>query len=295
VAHVPNGWPRLLINLVLTMLASDLRLENVPFPSICKELDMLSICPGAVTFWFFLSAAIAGDPAADANVCSGCGKAGVETLVYVPTWTTEKRTCKETCYRTEERKCIRTVCKKVPVTKPGVIKKTVYVPKVIETKREVEISTPVSTMVEQKYHIQVPVKEKVTKTRMITKCVPIPETRKVCVDGVEKEITETCNREVCIPETDECEVDACAEVEQSRMVRVWETKKEIKVVIDRRETVEPVVQVKTVPVTFCENQTEEITETCTVCVPYVVEKEVEVPVCKMVPRKIVLPCDCCNK
>jgi hypothetical protein len=242
-----------------------------------------------------VQSAVAGGPASEATVCPECGKAGVETTVYVPTWVTEKRICKETCYRTEERKCTRTICKKVPVTKPGVIKKTVYVPKVIETKREVEIATPVSKMVEQKYTIQVPVKEKVTKTRMITKCVPIQEKRTVCVDGVEKEIMVTCNRDVCIPETYECEVDACAEVEQTRMVRVWETKKEIKIVTDRRETIEPEVRTKTVDVSFCENQTEEVTDTYTVCVPYEVEKEVEVCVCKLVPQKVVLPCDHCRK
>ena len=256
---------------------------------------MLSICPGVVTYWVLLQAAIAGAPSSEGKVCPECGKVCVETTVYVPTWTTEKRSCKETCYRSEERQCKRTVCTKVPVTKAGVIKKTVYVPKVIETKREVEIATPVSKMVEQKYTIQVPVKEKVTKTRTVTKCVPIQETRQVCVDGVEKEITVTCNREVCVPETYECEVDACAEVEQTRMVRVWETKKEMKTFTDRRETVEPEVRTKTVSVTFCEDRTEEVVDTYTVCVPYEVEKEVEVSVCKMLPQKVTLPCDHCQK
>jgi hypothetical protein len=255
---------------------------------------MLSFCPGIVMYFVVAQAAIADAPA-DAKVCPVCGKAGVETTVYVPTWTTEKRICKETCYRTEERQCKRTICKKVPVTKEGVIKKTVYVPKVIETPREVEIATPVSTMVEQKYTIKVPVKEKVTKTRMITKCIPLEEKRIVCVDGVDKEITVTCNREVCIPETYECEEDACADVEMSRMVRVWETKKEMKTVVDRRETIEPEVRTKTVSVTICQDVPEEVVETCTVCVPYVVEKEVDVPVCKLVPRKVILPCDHCHK
>lgn len=256
---------------------------------------MSSIPSILMGYWIMVSTAVAGASAGPSTVCPDCGKAAVETTVYVPTWTTEKRICKETCYREEQRtrKCI--VYKKVPVTKEGVIKNTVYVPKTIETKREIEISTPVCKTVAQKYTIQVPVKDIVTKTRMVTKCVPITETRTVCECGVQKEITVTCDRNVCVEETYQCEVDACAEVEQTRHVKVWETKKEMKVVVDRCKTIVPEVRVKKVPVTICEEVPEEQIECYTARVPYEVEKEIEVCVCKMVPHKVMLPCDCCRK
>src|SRR5262245_31777299 len=103
---------------------------------------MSSITSAALTYWVLISTAIAGVSNKE-TLCPHCGKVGVEATIYVPTWTTEKRKCKETRYKTEERERKCTVYKKVPVTKEGVIKKTVYVPKTVETKREIEISTPV--------------------------------------------------------------------------------------------------------------------------------------------------------
>ncbi|MGE0758667.1 MAG: hypothetical protein AB7O38_16695, partial [Pirellulaceae bacterium] len=256
---------------------------------------MSSLTSPQITYWIQLKSAVAGTGSGNETVCPESGQPCVEGTIYVPTWTTEKRICKETHYREEQRvrKCI--VYKKVPVTKEGVIKTTVYVPKTVETKREIEICTPVCKTVEQKYTIQVPVKDKVMKTRTVTRCVPVTETRTICECGVEKQITVTCNRNVCVEETYECEVDACAEVEQTRQVKVWETKKEMKTVIDRCQTVVPEVRTKSVPVTICEEVPEEKIETYTECVPYEVEKEVEVCVCKMVPQKVAIPCPCCSK
>lgn len=254
---------------------------------------MSTIPSFVLAYWIAVNAALAGGgPGSESPVCPTCGRGAVEKTVYVPTWTIEKRICKETHYRNEERERVCTTYKKVPVQTEGVVKTTVYVPKVVETPREVEISTPVSKMVEQKYTIQVPVKETVTKTRTVKKCVPITETRKVCEGGVEKEVTVTCNREVCVDETYECQVDVCAEVERTRQVQVWETKKEKKIVTDRCETVVPEVRTRVVPVTICEDVPEHHSEKYTVCVPYEVEKEVEVCVCKMVPHKVTIPCDC---
>ncbi len=254
---------------------------------------MSTIPSFVMVYWISLYAAVGGGPLARESICANCGHRCAARTVCVPTWTMEKRTCIETEYRTEERERTCTIYKKVPVQTEGVVKTTVYVPTVIETPREIEISTPVSTMVEQKYTIQVPVKETVTKTRTVKKCVPVTETHKVCVCGVEKEITVTCDREVCVDETYECEVDVCAEVERTRQERVWDTKKEKKIVIDRRQTLVPEVRTKTVPVTIYEEVAEHQVEKYTVCVPYEVKKEVEVCVCKMVPQSV--PCDCCNK
>jgi hypothetical protein len=237
----------------------------------------------AFSCWISVYAAVGSGMVAHQGVCGRCGR----NCDCVATWTTEKRICKETRYREEERERTCTVYTKKPVQAEGVIKTTVYVPKVMEMPREVEISTPVSKMVEQKYTIQVPVKETVTKTRTVKKCEPYTELRKVCVCGVEKEIEVTCTREVCVEENYECEVDQCAEVERTRQVQVWETKKEKKTVIDRCNTLVPEVRIKKVPVTICEEVAEQKTEKYTVCVPYEVDVEVEVCVCKMVPR-----CEC---
>ena len=228
------------------------------------------------------------------GICSRCGRGCAEMTICVPTWTTEKRMCTFTEYRNEEKERVCTTYRKVPVEAEGVIKTTVYVPKEVETPREVEISTPVSKIVEQKYTIQVPVKETVTKTRTVTKCMPVTETRTVCVCGVEKQIEVTCNRDVCVEENYECEVDMCAEVERTRQVQVWETKKEKKVVIDRCKTLVPEVRVKKVPVTICEEVAEQHVEKYMACVPYEVQREVDVPVCKMETRTIFAPCKCCQ-
>jgi hypothetical protein len=239
--------------------------------------------------WF--AAPLAADHT-PATTCELCGRPDVQCTAYVPTWVTETRMCKQTEYRNEERTRTCVVHKQVPVTKEAVVKYTEYVEQKIENKREIEVSTPVSRIAEQKYKITVPAKDKVTKTRMVTRCIPVTETRKICENGVEKEITVTCNREVCCEETYECEVDVCAEVEQTRNVEVWDTKKELKTVIDTRTAIVPVTRTKTIPVTFCEDVTEEKTETYTVCVPYEVEKPVEVGCWKLVPRKVTLPCGC---
>jgi hypothetical protein len=246
---------------------------------------MLSIPTCVIAYWLSIYAAAGSGLVAHHGTCDRCGCG----TVCVPTWTIEKRICKETRYREEVQERICTVYKKVPVQTEGVIKTTVYVPKIVETPREVEISTPVSNMVEQKYTIQVPMKETVTKTRTVKKCVPVTETRKVCICGVEQEIEVCCNRETCVEESYECEEVRCAEVERTRQVRVWDTKKEKKIVIDRCKTLVPEVQIKKVPVTICEEVPEQVVEKCTVCVPYEVETEVEVSVCKMVPQ----PCKCC--
>lgn len=256
---------------------------------------MSSVSSLVVVAWFTLSAVVGSGPLANATkTCPKCGHQCSACTIHVPTWTVEKRICKETQYRTEERERVCTTYKQVPVQTEGVVKTTVYVPKVVENKREVEICTPVKKIVEQKYTIQVPVKETVTKTRSVKKCVPVTETRTVCECGVEKQITVTCNREVCVDETYECEVDVCAEVERTRQVEVWETKKEMKTVIDRCETMVPEVHTKKVPVTICEEVAEQHVEKYTVCVPYEVEKEVEVCVCKMVPQTVGGECDCCK-
>lgn len=249
----------------------------------------MSIFPSLIMVsWVSLYAA-AGPEQAPAVKSEG-GHTCQARTICVPVWTVEKRICRETHYRTEERERVCTTYKKVPVQAEGVIKTTVYVPKTIETPREIEISTPVKKTVEQKYTIQVPVKRMVTKTRTVKKCVPVTETRRVCDCSGTKEITVTCNKEVCVEEPYECEEVVCAEVEQTRHVCVWETKKEKKTVIDRCKTVVPEQRIEKVPVTICKEVPVTTTETYMACVPYEVERVVEVCVCKMVEQTI--PCDC---
>lgn len=255
---------------------------------------MSSMPTVALAYWILLCTTGGGPSTEGKAACDRCGKACVEVTAWVPTWTTETQTCTETHYRTEERTRVCTVYHKVPVVKEGVIKTRVYVPKTIETERQIEVAKPVSKIVDQTYTIQVPVKDTVTKTRMVRMCVPVTETRTVCDEEGKKEVTETCYKNVCVEQTYECEVDACAEVEQTRQARVWETKKEMQTVVDRRCTLVPEIRTKTVPVTICELVPEERVETYTECVPYEVEREVEVCVCRMVPQRIVLPCGCCK-
>ncbi len=246
----------------------------------------------------------------------------VEKVVCVPTWVTETRICKETHYRREERTKTCTVCKEVPVTKDVECKYTVWVRKKVPQTREIEVCTPTAKQVEQKYTVSVPATETVVKLRRRHECVPTTETRTVCKDEghweerevacvdrcgcpstriekcwvpkiVKTEVEVTVNKKQCVEEPYECQVKTCVDVEKSRTVTVYDTKKETKTVTDWVTTLVPEERTTTKTVTYCDTVQEEKVVTYTVCVPYTVEKAVEVRVCKMVPKTIRVPASCC--
>jgi ribosomal protein L28 len=245
----------------------------------------------------------------------------VEKTVLVPQWTTERQSCTETRYRTEiqEKECV--TYKSVPVTKEVPYKYTVYVREKKVVPQTLEIDTPVCKWVDQTYHEFYPSKMTVTRYRTRTECQPVTvkkvvtrdegawevrqvescdakgnpclKTQRVWVPNlVKKEIEVTENKTVCIREPYECEVDICVPVERTRRVKVWETKTETKTVENCYETVVPKTRTKMVTVCVTEKVREVTKVPVEVKVPYTVEVEKDVRVCKWVPRTICIPVPC---
>jgi hypothetical protein len=206
----------------------------------------------------------------------------VEKTIYVPTWVTETRTCKETHYRqeTQQRTCTTYRCEQV--TKQVECPYTVWeeVEKVDE--QSFEVATPVYNWVDQKYTEYTTGKGTVTKTRQVRKWVPSDEPG-CCKDK---------GKWVCQDETYECEEEICVPIERTRRVKQWDTKKEMKTVSHKYKTLEPRTKTKLRTVCVTERIPEVTTYEVCVCVPHTVEKQVQVKVCRMVPKTVQVPARC---
>jgi hypothetical protein len=245
----------------------------------------------------------------------------IEKTVYVPQWTTEIRKCLETRYRTETREKECVTYRTVPVTKDVPYKYTVYVREKRVEPQMLEIDTPVYKWVDQTYHEYYPSKMTVTRYHTRTECRPVQVKKVVTKDEghweekpvescdvsgkpcaktsrvwvprlVKQEIEVTENKTVCIREPYTCEVDISVPVERTRRVKVWETKTETKVVENCYETVVPKTRTKMVTVCIDEKVPEVTTVPVEVRVPYQVEVEKKVRVCKWVPKTISIPAPC---
>ncbi|RMF59604.1 MAG: hypothetical protein D6743_16055 [Calditrichaeota bacterium] len=222
--------------------------------------------------------------------------------VMVPVWKEEQRTCTVLVPHKEHRVGTRRICKMVPVTEKRTICRdeghweqqlvqvpcgggllglfccapacctttvcrNVWVPNIV--KQEVEVTVCKPQIVEEQYEYDVIVCKPEQRTYTVKVCSYEPQQRtytaKVCSYRQEvrtrrvklcsyepQKVTRTVEYVVCVPQT--------------------------------REQVCNVTTYKTVA--------EERTGTCTVLVPHQVEKEVEVKVCRMVPKKVLVPAGC---
>jgi hypothetical protein len=199
----------------------------------------------------------------------------VEITVCVPTWVTELRTVKETHYRQEQRE------RKVTVYQPTQVKtqlesKCTKFYRVTKTDTQVlKIAKPVVKWVVQEYTVQVPHQEIRKGTRKVCRLVP-----------------GTCDQYETVEEPYECTVTVCKPEIRTCKTRVWETVHEEQTKTHTYCTVEPRVTVTPYEVTECRWLPVEKTQTYTACVPYEVEKQVEVRVCKLVPKTVRVP-RCC--
>ncbi len=140
----------------------------------------------------------------------------------------------------------------------------VWVPNVVQ--EEVEVTVNKCVTVDQPYEYTVTVCKPVEKTRTVKVCEYVTETK-------------TRKERQCRYRTEE----------RTRDVKVCSYKTE-----EREKEVKYIVQVphkktRTVDVTTYTTVAEEKTEQYTVCVPVTVQKEVQVPVCHMVPKTITVP------
>lgn len=257
----------------------------------------------------------------------------VEKTIYVPTYETQTKTITVTECRPETRHRTFKVMKRVPETKTVEQTYTVMVPKTETKTVNYMVCKPIYETKTQTYTVCVPHPETRQGTRTVCKMVPTKETRTVCRDRghwEEKEVA--CNPcggcgscggcGDCAPATRTCRVwvpnivkeevevtcmrlhreqvpceytvmvnkmeERTREVKVCKMVREQHTKEvECKVCVPEERT-------RTCDVTTYKCVTEEKTQEYTVNVAHKVEKEVEVKVCKMVPKTIMVPAANCG-
>jgi hypothetical protein len=279
----------------------------VTYVEVSKMLSKIVSC----TFVAILATqmAVAGE---HCGICGGSGRC----VKKVPVQVTEMRTVTETCYREEQQvKTIQVPCT-IQVEKQVPYEYTAWVRVKKDDPQEIEIKTPKFRWVSQKYTINVPGKDTVTKVHKRTEMVPVTKTCTVTEDQGHWEIKQvaspTCMGCLCkekkvwcpnpvtvtkeqivmepvtIEEPYECEVDICVPIEKERKVKEFFTKVEKKTITNPYTTLEPRKRTKMVTAFVPETVYEEKTEVCTVKVPYTIEKQVPCTVTKMVPQS----CDC---
>jgi hypothetical protein len=264
-----------------------------------------------------------GSVAAANSPCNPCNNAGnmVEKTIMCPEWTTETRIVKETKYRNEERTKECTVYTKQNVEKKVCCPITVWVKKDMVEVQEYEVSIPTYELVDEEYTEMVDGTLDITTYKTVSKCVPVTKTKTVCVcepqwvereveycgpcgtkcvkkvtcyepKMVEKQVEYTCTETVCEKVPCVRTIDTCEPVTKVRKVKRIVNKIETRTHESKYVTYEPLQKFERKTVCVCECVPETKTVTETVCVPYEVEKEVEVRVCKLVPKTIQVPCNC---
>lgn len=251
------------------------------------------------------------------GLCSRCGGSGT-CQESVPVTCTEMKTVLETCYREEQQVKVVQVPRTIQVEKEVPYEYTAWVRVKKEDVQEFEVKTPMFRWVDQKYTINVPGKDVVTKVRTRTECVPVTKPCTVTEDHGHWEVTmvpspscggcacvekkvwcpnpvqvtkeTTVMENVCVEESYECEVAICVPIEKTRRVKEYFTKVEPKTVKHPYTTLEPRTKTKTVIACVPETVYDEKTVCCTVKVPYTVEKQVPVCVTRMVPKDCACSC-----
>ncbi len=250
----------------------------------------------------------------------------VEKTVLCPEWGTETRTVTCTECRPEVRQCTVTVTKRVPETKAFQRTCTVMVPEIRTRTEEYMACKPVFHEETRQYTVMVSTVETRQGTRTVCKMVPEKQKQIVCEDQghweersctcgnccdpcapactqrcwvpniVQKEIEVTCMKAVTVEEPCTYQVSVCKPVEKTCKVRVCDYQQ----VPATRQVCYTVCVPKTVTrtqyVTTWRCEQVQQMRSYTVMVPYQVQKEVTVRVCKMVPKTVrvpVCPTACC--
>lgn len=200
----------------------------------------------------------------------------VEKTICVPQWVMENRTITETHYRKEPRVREIPYYKQVTVDVVLECKRTEFVRVTKVDEQKLVCMKPVQTDVEQAYTVMVPHEEIQRGVRKECRLVP-----------------GTCDKYETVEVPYECKVTVCRPEPRTRMVKVWSTQKEERVVAHPYCTIEPRVIVKPYTVKECQWQKFIRTEPYEETVPYTVERQVRVKVCRMVPQTVRVPV-CCD-
>jgi hypothetical protein len=229
------------------------------------------LCLSVTTLLILNSAALHG-----AAPCEPPKPCYVEKTICVPLWVMETRTIKETHYRKEPRVREIPYYKQVTVDVPLECKRTEFVRVNKVDVQKVVCMKPVQTDVEQTYTCMVPHEEIQRGVRKECRLVP-----------------GTCDKYETVEFPYECKVTVCRPEQRTRTVKVWSTQKEERTVEHPYCTIEARVIVKPYTVKECQWQKFVRTEPYEECVPYTVERQVQVKVCRMAPQTVRVPA-CCD-
>jgi hypothetical protein len=187
--------------------------------------------------------------------------------------------------------------------------------------QEYEVTIPTYEWVEEEYTEMVDGTLEITTYKTVTHCVDVTKYKTVCVcepqwvereieycgpcgttcirkvscyepKMVEKQVPYTCQETICEKVPCVRTIDTCEPVTKTRKVKRVVQKIETRTHKSKYVTYQPLQKFERKTVCVCENVPVTKTVTETVCVPYTVEKQVEVRVCRMVPKTIQVPCQC---
>ena len=299
--------------------------------SVIGEIVMVHVCR-LVRLIAVLTVAVIARPAmgAQQNCCVPCPPPvykTVECTVMVPTMVTENRTIEVVECRPEQRTIQFTAYHVVPETK--MYECEIMVPH-FECRTEkvtCMVCKPVMTTQQQQITVMVPYTETRQATRQVCRMVPVNETQTVCEDQggwqqvvqnytigcgdcartcsrmsnvwVPKPVTRQVQHTVMRPKIEEVAyqytVEACRPETRTQTVQVCALQQEAQTREVQRMVCVPQPQRVIRPITTCRMVGEQCTKTCMVPVPYTVQKQVCVQVCKMVPKQVSyqvpVPCD----
>lgn len=231
-----------------------------------------------------------------------------DVTVKVPVTRQEERQVQVLVPQQEVRQGVRKVCKVVPVTEKRVVTRdrghwgeqlvevpcgnhcynrrhgkcggcggcNAACPSVVQVLRKCWVPNIVQEEVEVTCHKRVVEDQPYEYT--VTVCKPETQTRTVTVCDYEEQ-TKTLTQKIC---TYEDQV-------QTRTYKVCELQKQERTKDVTYVVCEPEKRTKTETVTYCKKVPVEQTQTYTVCVPRQVEKEVQVKVCKLVEKTVLVP------
>lgn len=214
-------------------------------------------------------------------------------MVDVPVWREEAREYTVCVPVVETRQGVRRVCKMVTEE----VVKTVCVDRGHWETQMVEVAYVARRC------------SRFCRRGCVSCCQPCTTTvcQKVWVPNVvEEEVTVTVCKPEIVEEPYEYQVTVYKPEVRTCMVKVCDWKQEMRTMMCNVTTYETEVIEKEVAYTVCvpqqqtwtemvtcyETQAEEVTRTVTVCVPRQVQKEVQVEVCRMVPKTVQVPVQC---
>lgn len=252
-----------------------------------------------------LTAVLSNSAGACPRCCQPCVTyQTVEKTIMVPTTVYVKKTICTTAYRPEQRECTVTVLKQIPETKQVTRLCTVMVPKTMVRQETYTVCKPVWETHQREITVMVPKPVVKQGVRQVCKYQPTKVMNTVCEDHgqwvtdecgcckywqpnvVEKQVECTVMKPITVEEPFEYTVTVCEPQKRIVEEKVCRYEYEKKTRNIQFTVHEPKKVEKTFNITSIRCEPQQQVRKYTVMVPYPVEKEITVPVCKMVPKVV---------